>query len=238
MMLRSAGGCKAAWAAAAGGSTNPGQLGKVLRLRPQRVSLNPIQDRQVAQDGKPHSDSDIIASVRSGDKEAYRGIIDRYKRRAYHIAVGLVGEPQDALDISQMAFIKAYRNLKLFDATRPFFSWFYRILRNLCLDHLKHSSHSREVPLEDMDALSRESAAGTDSGETETRKVIWRAIETLPLEQREVIILHYFEGFSYKEIAEALGKPVGTVMSSLYYARQKLKAQLSGVLGFPASRGV
>lgn len=203
-----------------------------LRTAPHWVSIRPIRDRQVAKEREPRSDGDIIASVRNSDKEAYRDLIERYKRRAYHIAVGLVGEPQDALDISQTAFIKAYRNLKRFDLTRPFFPWFYRILKNLCLDHLKHSSRSREVPLEHIDVLSQE------DGETETREVLWRAIEGLPLEQREVITLHYFEGFTYKEIAEILGKPIGTVMSSLYYARQKLKAELSGVLGFQSGQGV
>jgi RNA polymerase sigma-70 factor (ECF subfamily) len=183
-------------------------------------------------EGQPRSDGDVIASVKSGDKEAYKELVDRYKRRAYHIAVGLVGEPQDALDISQMAFIKAYRNLKRFDLSRPFFPWFYRILKNLCLDHIKHSSRSREIPLENVDVLSRE------DGTNRMQEALWRAIESLPLEQREVITLHYFEGFTYKEIAETLDKPIGTVMSSLYYARQKLKARLGEILGCKSSRGV
>jgi RNA polymerase sigma-70 factor (ECF subfamily) len=80
-----------------------------------------------------------------------------------------------------------------------------------------------------MDTLSR------DEGETETREILWRAIENLPLEQREIITLHYFGGFKYKEIAKSLQIPIGTVMSSLYYARKKLKAELSGVLGFRSS---
>jgi RNA polymerase sigma-70 factor (ECF subfamily) len=186
------------------------------------VGLRRSQEGQVVIERQALSDGEVIESVRAGDRDAYRVIVDKYKRRAYHVALGLVGDPQDALDVSQTAFIKTYRSLKNFDTRRPFFPWFYRILRNLCLDHIRRSRRRREVPLTEALMLT------DDSMEREMRPALWGAIEALAVEQREVIILHYFEGLAYKEMALVLGKPVGTIMSTLYYARQKLRETLRG----------
>ena len=136
------------------------------------------------------------------------------------MALGLVGDPQDALDVSQNAFIKAYRNIKRFDTARPFLPWFYRILRNLCLDHIRRSKRRREVP------LSEALVFADDPGRRDAYRDLRRAIDGLAVEQREVVVLHYFEGFSYKEMASTLEKPIGTIMSTLYHARQNLRAAL------------
>ncbi len=172
------------------------------------------------------TESEAIASVLSGDKEAYRHIVDKYMQRAYYIALGFVRDPDTAMDISQMAFIKAYKNLKGFDLERPFFPWFYRILRNLSLDHIKRARRVKEIPLEDVQILS-------DAREDrDLKEALLKAIDELPVEQREIILLRYFEGLSYKEIAETVGKPIGTVMSSLHYSKRKLKGTLGKFLGF------
>jgi RNA polymerase sigma-70 factor (ECF subfamily) len=194
---------------------------QVVGLRTVRVARNaaPVMER------KDLSDSEAIQAVRAGDREAYKVIVERYMRRAYGIAITFVRNPQDALDVSQMAFIKAYRNLKRFDTTRPFFPWFYKILRNICLDQLRRASRSREIPLEDIGTLKAETR------DHDMRQILWLAIEALPLEQREAIVLHYFEGMSYRDLAETLDRPIGTIMSSLYYARQRLKKAIRGFLG-------
>jgi RNA polymerase sigma-70 factor (ECF subfamily) len=194
---------------------------QVVGLRTVRVARNaaPVMER------KDLSDSEAIQAVRAGDREAYKVIVERYMRRAYGIAITFVRNPQDALDVSQMAFIKAYRNLKRFDTTRPFFPWFYKILRNICLDQLRRASRSREIPLEDIGTLKAETR------DHDMRQILWLAIEALPLEQREPIVLHYFEGMSYRDLAETLDRPIGTIMSSLYYARQRLKKAIRGFLG-------
>ncbi len=176
--------------------------------------------------GRARTEAEIIASIRSGDKQAYREIVEKYMRRAYCIALGLVGDPDAAMDVSQMAFIKAYKNLKRFDLERPFFPWFYRILRNLSLDHIRRAKRMHEIPLEDAKILSDESE------DRDLKEALWKAIEDLPTEQREIIVLRYFEGLSYKEIAETVGKPIGTVMSSLHYSKRKLKDRLGKFLGF------
>jgi RNA polymerase sigma-70 factor (ECF subfamily) len=177
------------------------------------------------------TDSQIIDAVKRGRKEAYREIVERYKRRVYFIAVGLVGNPHDALDLSQEAFIRAYRNISSFDSARPFLPWFHAIIRNLCLDFLRRADRRREIPLDGVEV------ADGDPADREFREAMWEAIERLSPEQREIITLHYFQGLSYKEMADTLGKPIGTIMSSLYYARQRLKIILKGSMGGSSERG-
>lgn len=173
---------------------------------------------------KALSEREIIILVKRGKKEAYQAIVERYMKRAYYIALGFVRNPQDALDISQEAFIKAFRRIKSFDVDRPFFPWFYKLMKNFCLDHLKRRSRIQEVPLEEGRVLKEEHE------DREMKEVLWKAIESLPVEQREVIILRYFQQLSYQEISEVMGKPVGTVMSSLFYAKKKLKETIKKYL--------
>lgn len=175
------------------------------------------------------TEQEIILAVRRGNKEAFQQIITTYMQRAYYIALGFVHNHQDALDLSQECFIKAYRKLKKFDINRPFFPWFYQILKNLCIDHYNKKRRLNEVPLEDVRII------GQKQEDREMKESLWKGIAELPLEQREVIILRYFRQLSYNEIAEVTGKPVGTVMSSLYYAKKKLKGILGKYLGFEGS---
>jgi RNA polymerase sigma-70 factor (ECF subfamily) len=188
------------------------------------MAVQLAQDIAPVMERRALSDSEAVQAVKAGDREAYKAIVERYMRRAYGIAITFVRDPQDALDVSQMAFIKAYKNLKRFDLSRPFFPWFYRILRNICLDYLKRASRTREVPLEDVSILS------VEAQDHEMKQMLWQAIEELPLEQREAIVFRYFQDMSYKEIAETLDKPIGTVMSSLYYAKRKLRMTIRGFL--------
>jgi RNA polymerase sigma-70 factor, ECF subfamily len=189
-----------------------------------KIGLTEIGDRMESL--KILSEQEIILAVKKGNKEAYQQIIKSYMQRAYYIALGFVHNHQDALDLSQECFIKAYRKLKMFDAQRPFFPWFYQILKNLCIDHYKRKKRLNEIPLEDIKII------GKKQEDREMRDSLWKGIAELPIEQREVIILRYFRQLSYTEIAEVMGKPVGTVMSSLYYAKKKLKDILGKYLGF------
>ncbi len=175
---------------------------------------------------KALSEAEICALVQRGDKEAYQEIVVRYMQSAYYVALAFVHNHQDALDLSQEAFIRAFRKIKKFDTNRPFFPWFYRILKNLCIDHYKHRRRLREVPLDSVRILE------VEHEDREMKKALWKGIDELPHEQKEIIILRYFRQLSYQEIAEVLGKPIGTVMSSLYYAKKRLKGIVGKYLGF------
>jgi RNA polymerase sigma-70 factor (ECF subfamily) len=172
------------------------------------------------------TEKDILIRVKRGDTQAYQQIVHKYMQTAYYIALGLVHNHQDALDLSQDAFIKAFRKIKSFDTGREFFPWFYRILKNLCFDFFKRRSHRKEIPLDDAQILPQEKE------DREMKETLWRGIEELTFEQREMIILRYFRGYSYQEIAEITNKPMGTVMSSLHYAKKRLKHIVGKYLGF------
>ena len=171
------------------------------------------------------SEREVIEQVKKGDKEAYQLIVVRYMKRAYYIALGFVHNPEDALDISQESFIRAFRKIKGFNTHRPFFPWFYKLMKNLCLDHIKRGGRIHEIPLERIQVPKEE------RNNKELRETLWRGIESLSLEQREVIILRYFQQMSYQEIAEITDKPIGTVMSTLYYAKKKLRGIVGKLLG-------
>lgn len=152
-------------------------------------------------------------------------------RRAYYSALGLVGNHDDALDLSQEAFIRAFRALPRFDVEQPFFTWYYRILRNLCLNHLRDRSKFAEKT---ETALAQTADTGADPSVLAERndlmERLWRAISFLKSEHREILVLKDIEGCSYQEIAARLGIPKGTVMSRLFSARRSLREHLGKLL--------
>jgi len=168
----------------------------------------------------PAEDAECIRAVLAGDKEAFSRIVERYRKRAFLTAYGIVRNEQDAYDLSQEAFIRTYRNLKKFDLNRPFFPWFYRILKNRCLSFLRKRKQLAEVSIEGIFGLKT-----TDVDHDQTR-LIRECISLLPENAREILSLRYYQGYSYQEIADLLEKPIGSVMSGLYYARKKLKELL------------
>ncbi len=177
---------------------------------------------------------EIIAMrrCRRGSSGAFEVFVNRYMKDAYFIALGLVGNREDAMDLSQEAFIRAYRNIKHLKPERRFFPWFYQILKNLCISHLRKRRYRQTSSLDAEN--SPEPAATTDyfspevvAGRNELKDKVWQAIGKLDDKHREVIILRHFQNMSYEQIAEALYCNKGTVTSRLYYARKKLEELLS-----------
>ncbi|HUU15992.1 MAG TPA: sigma-70 family RNA polymerase sigma factor [Sedimentisphaerales bacterium] len=169
---------------------------------------------------------------RRGSPEAFEVFVNRYMKNAYFIALGLVGNREDAMDLSQEAFIRAYRNIKHLKPDRRFFPWFYQILKNLCISHLRKRRYRQTSSLDGENCP--EVAAITDyfspevvAGRNELKDKVWQAIGKLDDKHREVIILRHFQNMSYDQIAEALYCNKGTVTSRLYYARKKLEELLS-----------
>ena len=179
----------------------------------------------------------VIQRCRRGSKEAFEAIVRRYMKDAYFIALGLVGNREDALDLSQEAFIRAYRNIKRFNPRWKFFPWFYQILRNLCFNHLRKTRDERGRYLEELDR-QEVTAVGGDwfapdvlAERNEIKDRVWKAIGKLDDKHREVIILRHFQHLSYEQIAQTLFCSKGTVMSRLYYARKSLKNILGSKKG-------
>lgn len=180
--------------------------------------------------GPRPADGELVAQARKGDAEAFRVLVERYQGRAYSIAYGVVGHREDALDIVQEAFLKAFRMLGGFRGESGFYTWFYRILVNLAIDFRRKV---RPVLLEAPDRLgdARASNPVEEVHRGELRAAITAAIAALPPEQQAVIVLREIEGLSYAEIAEVEQVPIGTVMSRLFYARRKLQAALARYRG-------
>lgn len=172
-------------------------------------------------------------------KEAFEAVVRKYMKRAYFIALGLVGNREDALELSQEAFFRAYCNLDKFRPNARFFPWFYQILRNLCFNHLRKVKGRQTCSLDELGDQKLDSVANpcfdpeTVAQRNETKDRLWKAISQLDPKHREVIVLRHFQFLSYEQIAQALFCNKGTVMSRLYYARKRLKEILDTTKGGP-----
>ena len=175
------------------------------------------------------NDEALIRRVQAGEKDAYGELVRTYQQPAYYSALALLGSHDEAMDCSQQAFIRAWQAIRRFDAGRSFFTWYYRILRNLCLNRLRDRAaqarpFSAMTPLFDVASTDDDPAQDTDRALLRDR--VRTALEALRSEEREIIVLRDFDGYSYAEIADLLEIPHGTVMSRLYYARKHLKDML------------
>ena len=185
----------------------------------------------------PEEEKNIIRSVQTGDVAAFEDLVNAYKQKAYYVALGFVGNHEDALDLSQDAFVKAFKAIKTFDLNSPFFPWFYKIIKNHCLNYIKKNQRVRNDSLEELEeeTFAQFEDARPDPrdvyADSETRHQLWRAIDKLKPDFREIIIMKHFHNLSYKEIAEALNIPIGTVMSRLFNARQELRELMKEILG-------
>ena len=157
---------------------------------------------------------------------AFEKYVKANMKRAYYSAFGIIGSHDAAMDLSQAAFIKAYKNFKSFDDTKKFFTWYYTILRNLCLNFIRDSKLKNRIVFDDQIEWKNDTNHVYDVEKEELKQKLWQAIQQLDFDEKEIIILKEFEGLSYKEISETLEIPIGTVMSRLYYARKKLAKKL------------
>jgi RNA polymerase sigma-70 factor (ECF subfamily) len=189
---------------------------------------------------KGHADQELVDRVRAGDQEAFRELFELYNRRAYAVALGVVKNQQDALDIVQDAFIKVHKHIGSFQGTSSFYTWLYRIVMNLAIDHTRKARHTTDF--DDRVGL-RDSAANqpllpriqdANPGKTVVRKELSRqiqqALEELPEYHRAVIVLREIEGLSYEEMSRVLDVPKGTIMSRLFHARKKMQESLKAYL--------
>ena len=184
------------------------------------------------EDDKGINEHSLILKCQQGDKQAYSVLVRENMKRAYFTALGLTGSHDSALDLSQDAFVRAYRSIHKFDSDRKFFTWYYQILRNLCFNHLRdrarHAQPFSEIGEYQLNSIVDSSQNTSDQvDQKEMKKLLWQAIESLKPREREIIILKDFQDMAYKEIAESLNCPIGTVMSRLSNARKTLKEKLA-----------
>jgi RNA polymerase sigma-70 factor (ECF subfamily) len=180
-----------------------------------------------------------VRRAQQGDRAAFRALFDKYHRRCFAVALGVVKDPSDAHDVVQEAFVKVHRHLATFQGASSFYTWLYRITMNLSIDGLRRKKSARQVAFDEAlqpdgeaegaEVLSQKQA---DPAKLHARKELAREIEQalsqLPEIHRQAILLRELEGLSYEEIAQIMQVPKGTIMSRLFHARRKLQAALAG----------
>ncbi|KLU62574.1 ECF RNA polymerase sigma factor SigM [Peptococcaceae bacterium CEB3] len=162
-------------------------------------------------------DLEIVLRCRSGNQEAFTDFVLHYTPYVYRTAVAFLHDRVEAEDLTQEIFLKVHRSLSQLHDIRAFPAWFKRLITNACLDQLK-----KKPPLPTAE-LNLDRAAPTGAEQWETRLILREALAELSLEQRQVLLLREWQGYEYREIAELMGIPLGTVKSRLFSARAHLK---------------
>src|SRR5437588_4227307 len=188
------------------------------------------------QDKSALNDERLVRQAQRGDMAAFEELVLRHRDKIYARAYSMMRNEEEAIDLSQEAWVKGWQRLKQFQGEASFGTWMTRIVINLCLDQLRKQKRHRTESIEEMDeesggverqmpVITVNPTAGLERGELRQR--IDRALGQLSHEHRTVMVLHEFEEMEYKMIAKTMGCSIGTVMSGVFYARRKMAALLA-----------
>ena len=180
-------------------------------------------------------DEELVGLAQQGDRQAFEELVERHKQKAYYIAFDFSRDREDAKDLSQEAFLKAFTNLKNFDGRSSFYTWFYRILVNLCLDFKRRQKRTPtdsfdetlESPMESSYEPQKPPAPDQQVLAGQFSRRIGEALEALPARQRTAFILKNHQGLSIKEIADLMETAEGTVKVHLHRAVTALRRSLA-----------
>jgi RNA polymerase sigma-70 factor (ECF subfamily) len=193
-------------------------------------------------------DAALIERCRAGDVAAFEPLVEKYRQRVWRLAYNTLRDREEAWDVAQEAFIRAYQALPSFRGQSAFYTWLYRIVVNVAADRARsrgaqgRAFGTERVPEEDWDRVLPDQNPGEEAPDAralrgEQRARIVRALDTLSEDHRKIIMLSDLEGLSYREIAETLDIPMGTVMSRLHNARRRLRDALGPLLVLLAALG-
>ena len=185
-------------------------------------------------------DHELVEACKSGDRRAFQLLYERYERKVYAVAYGFLRTQEDALDVVQEAFIKVYRYLPNFEGQSSFYTWLYRIVANLCIDHLRRNTRKKDVEFDDRlrhdddqqaapGELLPPSALGNPSDAVENKEILAAVEESLTHlsdKHRAVIVMRELQGLSYADMAKAMNCSKGTIMSRLFHARRNMQKLL------------
>lgn len=179
---------------------------------------------------QPELERELIRKCKAGDARFYEPLVRAYEPTGLRVAVAMMGNTEDARDALQEAFVKTWHSLHRFDSRRPFGPWFFQILRNQCRDMLR--SRKARFNVEALDERLELRPADAEKGperahqRSAAREMLWKGLEKIGAEHREILVLKELEGFRYAEIASILEIPEGTVASRLFHARHALRDAL------------
>jgi RNA polymerase sigma-70 factor (ECF subfamily) len=199
----------------------------------------PVERTELESPGPEH-ESELVRRARKGDLQAYDDLVKRYQERIYATIYHMTSNHEDANDLAQDSFIKAFQALKSFKGGSTFYTWLYRIAVNKTINFLKQRKNRTHMSLNDIDfnaehdtdliALISEKTPRRDAGLKELQKKLNEALLKLSEPHRLVVVLHDVQGQSHEEIAEIMDCNIGTVRSRLFYARQQMQAELADYL--------
>lgn len=178
-------------------------------------------------------DTPLVNRFKKGEEKAFDELVNKYQKRIYYLAYSLTNNHADALDLSQEAFIKAYKSIHKFRERSSFYTWLYRITVNICLNHLKKEAKIKEVSFDERIELARVDWWSNPKKALENKELqedLTRAIDSLPPRQKTVFTLRHLEGLSHKDIASILGCSIGNIKANLFQALQKLRERLKGYI--------
>src|SRR3954469_18519500 len=192
--------------------------------------------QRASESHEPVDDRELVDKARKGDRDAFRILFERYHRRAYALAFGVLRHQDDALDVVQDAFIKAHKYLDKFEGNSSFYTWLYRIVMNLAIDHLRKHRRVKPVELDEVkiendgdDPLLPRILGGNPGRalvDKQIRGRIDQALEELSENHRAVLVMRELEGLSYEDMAQAMSCSKGTIMSRLFHARRNMQKRL------------
>ncbi|HZW82939.1 MAG TPA: sigma-70 family RNA polymerase sigma factor [Candidatus Deferrimicrobium sp.] len=177
------------------------------------------------------SDEDLAFNVVQGDKQAFAELVKRYEKPIFALAYRMVGNPEDAKDVAQEAFLKAYRAMATFKENSRFSPWLYAIANNLCIDFLRRKGRNN-LSLDEAlpEGGERQIPGGIEPSKAyeqlETKVLVQKVLNKLPEKYKNVLILRHMQDLSYEEIAQTLGISVSLVKTHLFRAREALRQQL------------
>ena len=175
-------------------------------------------------------DTDLIRQASRGSVESFNLLVSRYEKRVYNYLLRIIGNREDALDLAQDVFLKAYQNLRKLDDPGRFAPWLYRIAHNEAYSLFR--KRKPEVDLDDIEPEATDigiAVGGTSIFPVELSLAVAAALDRLSPDQREAVVLKIYQGFKFDEMAEILSCPVSTVKSRLYTALELLKAELAPI---------
>ncbi|KFE60824.1 RNA polymerase sigma factor [Hyalangium minutum] len=189
-------------------------------------------------------DLTLVKRVRGGDQRAFKLLVERYQRKVYAVALGMLKDKEEAMDVSQEAFVKVYKYLDHFKGDASFYTWLYRITVNICIDIIRKRAGAGGEAVEFDETLPMDvseanigalgSRLGTNPQKSALRRElaekIQEALASVPEKHRAILLLREVEGMSYEDLSRTLDIPKGTVMSRLFHARAKVQKILSQYL--------
>ena len=190
---------------------------------------------------KEPDDLQLVDEARKGSELAFRRLVEKYQRRIYAMALGMVKDPDEARDVVQDAFMKAWRHLGTFEGQSAFYTWLYRIAMNLCIDRARKNSRVGKVEFDEVVDRDEEGDSGISPrrvgfdparalADREIRERLNEALARLSATHRAVLLLREVDGLAYKEIADVMQCSEGTVMSRLFHARKRMQEMLRPIV--------